>query len=87
MPTFRNWQSAQDNIFLFYACFCGFMLFLRVAVAFYVPDIPLKHSIIVRRHEAIAYRCMFKEKKKLSKILINPKIYFVHTTENYMNNQ
>jgi anoctamin-10 len=83
MPTFNNWESAANNKFLIYACFCVFMLFLRVAVAFYVPDIPLKHNLIVKRHEKLHHRFIIKilnkgKKKKDIKGFLNSKIYCTH---------
>jgi hypothetical protein len=89
MPTFNNWESASDNKFLIYACFCIFMLFLRAAVAFGIPDIPLKYHLISKRHGKIVQRFIkgwevIKTKGGNSKVYVNPNIYCVQKVESDM---
>ncbi|OMJ84573.1 hypothetical protein SteCoe_14313 [Stentor coeruleus] len=90
MPTFSNWESAKNNKFLVYACFCIFMLLLRAAIAFGVPDIPLKYHLILKRHQKIAQKFIkgwevVKTKGGITNVYVNPTIYCVQRSEKYYN--
>jgi hypothetical protein len=50
LPTFSKWPAANNNIWLIFAIFCIFMLFVRSGIAFGIPDIPSKYSTIYKRH-------------------------------------
>lgn len=85
MPTFTNWESAENNKFLVFACFCIFMLLLRAAIAFGVPDIPLKYHLILKRHQKIVQKFIkgweVVKAKGSDNIYVNPMIYCVQKSE------
>jgi hypothetical protein len=87
MPTFANWESAENNKFLVFACFCIFMLLLRAAIAFGVPDIPLKYRLILKRHQKIVQKFIkgweVAKVKGFDNVYVNPVIYCVQNLESF----
>jgi len=53
LPTFQNWESAEDNRTLIFVIVVAFLYVVRGEIMSWIPDVQYKYEVIQRRHEFI----------------------------------